>query len=451
MFMRAEYVHVVAKTCLTGVNVKYTRPDASALHRKLAKDRACYQKLPVAHCRRIDVSCARDSNPENRMWHVRVVDAVFDASSDLHKVECNGECNGNGGVHVPVAARQDRVSPRLVALGTPPLWGLLDLRVLPAKMWLSYAREALPPLPQLPQAASSCVLVVVRQVLTEAGRSCFEPADPNVDIATVLENLKCPREPAAVRDFDTLDVSGRPDAYAAICADGFPLVGRYIEAGQVILGRVREVNTIDDAGIVTTGYRCCSVVSDKSGVLVDIQQKTNKDTAVVIFRLHSCHLPSLGDKLCSRHGQKGVVGRLERRYNLPFGVVSGTPATIYLNPCCIPSRMTVGHLKESSTGKLALAKGLHVTDGTPFLRTLTMEQLREDMEQHGETHGRENYAIGLSGVSCRCVGACCKHLRPEGYGSCPAHHPLPSGMWLFAVACVVVLLAWSCCLCGRVA
>lgn len=187
------------------------------------------------------------------------------------------------------------------------------------------------------------------------------------------------------------------DCYQAIGANGFPRKGQYIEAGQVILGRVNKTYEQDDENNEVVRYRCSSIVSDKSGVVHSIITNTNKDFHVVIFRLYSLHSPVTGDKYSSRHGQKGTLSCAEPMQDMPFSR-SGIVPDIIINPHAIPSRMTIGHLLETIASKLAAVEGIPVIDGTSFDKEVTIENVGDRLEEAGFARGgEEEYYCGMTG------------------------------------------------------
>ncbi|HUJ75956.1 MAG TPA: DNA-directed RNA polymerase subunit beta, partial [bacterium] len=65
---------------------------------------------------------------------------------------------------------------------------------------------------------------------------------------------------------------------------------------------------------------------------------------------------SVGDKMAGRHGNKGVVSRIESIENMPY-LEDGTPVDVVLNPLGVPSRMNVGQILETHLGWAAKELG----------------------------------------------------------------------------------------------
>jgi len=75
--------------------------------------------------------------------------------------------------------------------------------------------------------------------------------------------------------------------------------------------------------------------------------------------------PVIGDKFSSRHGQKGVLSRLFDDVDMPFSEQTGMRPDLLINPHAFPSRMTIGMLIESLTGKAGSING-NTVDASPF-------------------------------------------------------------------------------------
>lgn len=81
----------------------------------------------------------------------------------------------------------------------------------------------------------------------------------------------------------------------------------------------------------------------------------------------------------SRYGQKGTMGAKYDEVDMPFNPKTGMTPDILMNPHCICSRMTIGHLIEMLRAKLAALEGVQ-GDGTPFSDPidLSQEDLNDD-------------------------------------------------------------------------
>jgi DNA-directed RNA polymerase II subunit RPB2 len=112
-------------------------------------------------------------------------------------------------------------------------------------------------------------------------------------------------------------------------------------------------------------------------------------------RIRTLRKPVLGDKVSSRHGQKGTVGNIIPECDMPF-TKDGIRPDIIINPHAIPSRMTIGQLKETLLGKVLLELGMF-GDGTSF-GNLDVKTIADELQKLGyESYGNEVLYDGLSG------------------------------------------------------
>jgi DNA-directed RNA polymerase II subunit RPB2 len=153
-----------------------------------------------------------------------------------------------------------------------------------------------------------------------------------------------------------------------------------------------------------TGNRATGVKRDTSlklknvsNAIVDdvIMTRNEENHLTVKMRVRQERIPEMGDKFASRHGQKGTIGITLRQEDMPF-TKDGIIPDIVINPHAIPSRMTIGHLIETITGKSALLEG-QMVDATPF-EPFSLDKFRESLKKHGfNENGTEEMYSGKTG------------------------------------------------------
>ena len=89
---------------------------------------------------------------------------------------------------------------------------------------------------------------------------------------------------------------------------------------------------------------------------------------------------SEGDKMAGRHGNKGVISKINPVEDMPY-MEDGTPIDIMLNPFGVPSRMNIGQVLELHLGMADRALG--VKFATPVFDGVSNEDLRDIMAEAG--------------------------------------------------------------------
>jgi len=158
--------------------------------------------------------------------------------------------------------------------------------------------------------------------------------------------------------------------------DGICQVGERLDNGDVLVNKYTPINTRDDIGgldpntMPPSAYRPSPMYykgpSGHGNTYVDrvLISGNPRDSRFVKVRVRSTRQPELGDKFSSRHGQKGVVGRIVAQEDMPF-TDQGICPDIIMNPHGFPSRMTVGKMIELLSGKAGVLDG-KLRYGTAF-------------------------------------------------------------------------------------
>jgi DNA-directed RNA polymerase II subunit RPB2 len=160
------------------------------------------------------------------------------------------------------------------------------------------------------------------------------------------------------------NIQVKPGRYENIDENGLPIIGSHIHEHDAFLGKYsiqENVEIVDEYGneAKTKTYTDRSEIADKTtaGTIDKVLLfKNSKGLNEVKIRMRKFRIPELGDKLCSRHGQKGVCGMIMSHEDMPF-TKDGLVPDIIINPHAFPTRLTIGHLMECIMAKTCLVKG----------------------------------------------------------------------------------------------
>ncbi|MFP3037896.1 MAG: hypothetical protein ACKESC_01200 [Candidatus Hodgkinia cicadicola] len=91
---------------------------------------------------------------------------------------------------------------------------------------------------------------------------------------------------------------------------------------------------------------------DDKTTLTPLISKKSKILYIIKIKLLVRKSTRAGDKICGRHGNKGVISRVTLKEDMPY-MADGTPIDIVLNPLSVPSRMNLGQILEVNFGLIS--------------------------------------------------------------------------------------------------
>ena len=190
-------------------------------------------------------------------------------------------------------------------------------------------------------------------------------------------------------------------SYRLLEEDGIVATESTVKGGDILIGKTSPPRFMEDyREFESQGpYRrdtSVGVRPTENGVVDTIvMTQANEGGKMFKVRVRDMRIPEIGDKFASRHGQKGVLGILAKQEDLPY-TADGISPDVLINPHAFPSRMTVGMMMESITGKAAALRGAKF-DGSAFVGE-KIDQVRDVMKDAGFKYsGKEIMYDGRTG------------------------------------------------------
>lgn len=182
--------------------------------------------------------------------------------------------------------------------------------------------------------------------------------------------------------------------------DGIIRIGAEVKAGDILVGKVtpkgekdlpaeeRLLRAIFGEKSREVRDTSLKVPHGEAGIVVDVKEFTRENADELspgVNRMVRVYIAtkrkiSVGDKMCGRHGNKGVISRILPEEDMPY-LPDGTPLQILLNPMGVPSRMNLGQVLEVHLGMAAKKLGMYVS--TPVFDGANENDILEALDKAG--------------------------------------------------------------------
>jgi len=179
---------------------------------------------------------------------------------------------------------------------------------------------------------------------------------------------------------------------------GIIRIGAEVKAGDILVGKVtpkgeteltaeeRLLRAIFGEKAREVRDTSLRVPHGETGIIVDVKiySRENGDelppgvNQMVRVYVATKRKINVGDKMCGRHGNKGVISRIMPEEDMPY-MPDGTPVDVVLNPLGVPSRMNLGQVLEVHLGLAAKKLGLYIA--TPVFDGANEEDIMVELRK----------------------------------------------------------------------
>ncbi len=175
-------------------------------------------------------------------------------------------------------------------------------------------------------------------------------------------------------------------------------IGAEVKAGDILVGKVtpkgeteltaeeRLLRAIFGEKAREVRDTSLRVPHGETGIIVDVRtysRENGDELAPGVNQMVRVYVATkrkinVGDKMCGRHGNKGVISRILPEEDMPY-MPDGTPVDVVLNPLGVPSRMNLGQVLEVHLGLAAKKLGIHIT--TPVFDGANEEDIMDALRK----------------------------------------------------------------------
>lgn len=177
----------------------------------------------------------------------------------------------------------------------------------------------------------------------------------------------------------TLTMDIKKDAIYEHIENGIVKEGTKIEKNHVLIVKSAKIQKPTDQYL----YMDKSIIHKRDETMYidkSLITRNNDDIQLAKVRLRANRPISVGDKLSSRTGNKGICALTLPRNDMPYSE-DGLIPDIIVNAHSIPTRMAVNQLVEALMGELAAKRGSYL-DATSF-KKIDVDTLIKELESYG--------------------------------------------------------------------